>query len=226
MAMTNRSITLITIIVAFTFSNGCELGLFSATRSAIDSACDNEEARSLFCPFDGTDCNVAEAAIEQITSVKNFGLPRNGALELLCNVYRENDYDCACEALVVDFVYEDEPEDPDFDICYVNVDRDIEDFDDYETDLSAIRVSLVDGDCEDEFRRIETGLCGDGSIRFIGDFRIGFQIRYFDAETGAFVALEGATDVYAGCNGTNYWPIRIDCADRIVTEVICDRAEF
>jgi hypothetical protein len=57
----------------------------------------------------------------------------------------------------------------------------------------------------------------------------GFSIerRYYD-RSGQFLALETAGDGGQGpsCNGSAYWPVRVECENAKATNVVCGTASF
>jgi len=92
--------------------------------------------------------------------------------------------------------------------------------------FDASRQALLDEanqmDC-DEFRNLYAGECVGQNLVFLRTSTgFSFQVRYFNAQTGHFVAAAGGTD--AGdpfCVGRGFAPFRVECDNPIVTEVIC-----
>jgi hypothetical protein len=69
---------------------------------------------------------------------------------------------------------------------------------------------------------VVAGVCQDGT-RFVDyqDGRFG-EARFFGGNTGAFVALLTQSDCHdALCLGRGYWPVHMECAGAVVTEVLC-----
>lgn len=91
----------------------------------------------------------------------------------------------------------------------------IEEFDDFDTRLGRLQAG------EDLFGEAVAGECQDGTVFLFEFFGEGSLTHYFEPMTGAFFALETLTDMRDfECGGRGYWPVIIDCANPVVTEVI------
>lgn len=218
-----RLSTSASIILALISSAGCGTGLFPTTRTAVEQACLTASDGMWVCGLDNENCDLAAETINAVMQARDMlGYPRNGVEQLFCNDPLGGQRDCTCIRAAIDYVFGDAPEDPTFDICRFNIDKDPSEMPNYEAGLAAAQAEAVDGHCAVEDQTIETGVCTNKPIRYVYYHSyFGFDRGYYDAETGAFLAWESATDVYLGCNGSHYWPVRIDCEDRTTTEIIC-----
>lgn len=97
----------------------------------------------------------------------------------------------------------------------------------YEEDKAELRELIDDyGGCEG--LKVELGTCHAAGLLFTS-FRTDFggDIRYYDDRTARFEAHYSYGDVYIPFCGTSmYWPRRIECSDRAVTQTLCDSLLF
>ena len=91
----------------------------------------------------------------------------------------------------------------------------IEEFDDFDARLAKMQAG------EELIGQAVAGECQDGTVFLFEFWGEGSETHYFNAETGAFIALETLTDMRDfQCGGRGYWPAIIDCANPVVTQVI------
>ncbi len=105
--------------------------------------------------------------------------------------------------------------------CFTHLLEDPDDFPDYQSTLEQWRAESDERGCSGA-STIEIGTCSGSDIRFLYRFD-GFSTvtNYYDAD-GQFIATRETTDFpIPPCFGVRYWPGRINCEDRVVTETIC-----
>lgn len=131
--------------------------------------------------------------------------------ERMCSDGRSCDQELARCVLTVDRCISQCP--PDYFDCN---EIPIEDFPDYQTTLENWRspdFCVVGG---------AAGVCADGTL-FVGRFSgVADEYRFFDAQSGALIALRNGTDADpSGCCGRSFWPFVYRCEQAVVTEVLC-----
>jgi hypothetical protein len=104
------------------------------------------------------------------------------------------------------------------------LDRNIEDFADYDTTLAEFHDNPVCVEWLSHLTFMLAGECGDGLLfLYVSDANVR-QVSYFELSDGAFIALTTKTSRHVleqECDRIGYWPQPVECANATVTEVIC-----
>lgn len=126
----------------------------------------------------------------------------------------------------------------DDDACLLDGQGSVEDYSNYDDALAALRAQPCAPPCyEYPGHYTLTGECDGKQILFlesgeawylvagqdVRDQRHVWETRYYDAETGQFLALEHGGDAISPedeCWGTYYWPVNVECTERTVTEFL------
>ena len=126
----------------------------------------------------------------------------------------------------------------DDDACLLDGQGSVEDYSNYDDALAALRAQPCAPPCyEYPGHYTLTGECdgkqilllesGEAWYLVVGqdvrDQRHVWETRYYDAETGQFLALEHGGDAISPedeCGGTYYWPVNVECTERTVTEFL------
>ena len=71
------------------------------------------------------------------------------------------------------------------------------------------------------------GQCSDGDMLVLSRHSgCEGEDRYYDSETGVFIAVATSSDAIDPiCGGRRYWPRRVVCRDFERTEIICDAGD-
>jgi hypothetical protein len=79
--------------------------------------------------------------------------------------------------------------------------------------------------CNEYELDITVGVCDDGCILFVeSTSNLGRTTQYYDSRTKGFIGLTSvAFDVGDGdiCPDGTYWPYKIECAGRKITQIVC-----
>ncbi len=96
-------------------------------------------------------------------------------------------------------------------------------FEEFDAAVMMLREQNPGPECTGDRVWVAVGTCNDGEVLFIEDTgHLGGSTMYYDAGSGVFLAIESGTDfATAPCCNRYSWPSRFDCADPVVTEVIC-----
>jgi len=111
--------------------------------------------------------------------------------------------------------------------CFSHIGENPRTFPDFEARLEQLRTEAAEANCGclDSGRGIHltVGQCGDGGVLFISDGSgFGGRTDYYNAD-GNFIGLSEWKDSPSlPCGFSREWPRRIECADPVVTEVICE----
>lgn len=130
----------------------------------------------------------------------------------------------SCEARLPATVSLPEPDTASEEPCRMDLNLEVSSFPDYASALCQWREGLKNETCGGgEGRSVRTaaaGECDSGRRMFINvQYQDSRVTQFYDAETGNFLALEsGRDDCNSICGCAQYWPISINCDDRIVTE--------
>lgn len=108
---------------------------------------------------------------------------------------------------------------------YCTVEAEPEISGDFDTTVDQWRSSVEGPDCgfpDPDPYSLFTGECGDGKVFLSNSDGLYRTIDFYDGDSRTFVGQITRSDyVMPPCCGEGYWPGKIECADAIVTEVIC-----
>lgn len=96
-------------------------------------------------------------------------------------------------------------------------------FEEFDAAVMMLREENPGPECTGDRVAVLIGTCNDGEVLFIHDRgHLGGSTMYYDAGSGAFLAIESGTDfATAPCCNRYSWPSQFDCADPMVSEVVC-----